>query len=124
MKYLIIALLLLQGCRNNLPYTGNAGKGSQEKICNDDEGYSTRAIRCLMTFITGGDSGGTWEAPGHPVTSNIEELLVGSNPCIEWTTQPCGIYTLLYIVGDECCRDTATVNLNKCCLTGVSVCNF
>ena len=124
MKYLMVLLIFIVGCRN-VPYTGDAGEGDQITIdCGDDSEYSRKVIRCLMTFITGGDSGGEWQTPIKPPSSTIDTRLIGPNPCIEWSDELCGNYQFYYIVGDDCCRDTAIVNINKCCLTGMSTCSF
>ena len=77
---------------------------------------SSRAIFCLRDMLTGEDSGGTWSVVTEPVGANLTPLLIGDNPCIQWSVQPCGQYELRYVVGDACCRDTSYVRPRKCCL--------
>lgn len=123
MKYLILVLILFQGCVN-LPYTGNAGSGEdQEMYCDETKAFSTKVVHCLMSFVTGGDAGGTWVVSIKPIVSTIQVRLIGSNPCIEWANEACGRYRFFYIVGDPCCRDTAIVNIKKCCVTATVNCN-
>lgn len=135
MRYLILVLFFV-GCAKQqvryseesvkqTPYYGDAGNGKSLNVeCDDhDQGFRVKAIRCFMEFITGGDSGGTWQVSIKPVESNIQTRLIGDNPCLEWSTETCGAYRFLYIVGDVCCRDTAIVNINKCCLIGISMCD-
>ncbi len=82
-----------------------------------------KAVKCLRDFLDGEDSGGTWELVSEPAPSGISGLLVGDNPCIEWSNKPCGTYQLRYIVGDVCCRDTSYITPTKCCIVGTSSCN-
>lgn len=81
--------------------------------------YPTTSTTCILTAI---DAGGYWVQQG-VTPQDISGLLVGESPCINWDSLACGKYTLMYIVGDQCCRDTATISPIKCCLTGISNCN-
>lgn len=98
-------------------WEGDAGKVRNGKGVNQNDVY------CLRDFLIGEDSMGVWEVVSEPVGANLDTLLVGDNPCIEWGDKPCGLYQLRYIVGDSCCRDTAIIQPLKCCLTGISECS-
>lgn len=106
-----IVLILINGCNDNMepesPYYGNSG---------ESEFASIRAIYCLRDMLIGEDAGGHWEVISQPEDAEIDTLLTSDNPCIEWSSQPCGQYELMYIVGDTCCRDTAIVRPLKCCI--------
>lgn len=120
MRYVVLLFFILS-CRN-VPYTGNAGDDFKLNIeCK--EGVNVKTVHCFMTFITGGDTGGEWQVNIKPVESTIQTRLIGSNPCIEWSLERCGQYRFWYIVGDACCRDTAIVNINKCCIDANINCN-
>lgn len=84
--------------------------------------FKRMATHCLRDWLTGEDAGGDWEVLTQPIGAEIDTLLIGDNPCIEWSDQECGQYELMYIVGDECCRDTAIVRPLKCCLLASSSC--
>jgi hypothetical protein len=118
--FLMIFIVLLFSCgRDVMPITGNAG----ESGCNQEISYKKSAIYCLRDWLAGEDPGGYWQVIMEPVGNNIGPLLVGDNPCIEWSDQGCGSYQLMYIVGDDCCRDTSIITPTKCCLSGFSNCN-
>lgn len=103
-----ISLFFLIGCATDRRM-GNAGSDNCEM-------FRTKAVHCLRDFLTGEDAGGEWQQIG-TTPQNLTSLLVGDNPCIEWDPLACGQYNLMYIVGDDCCKDTAYVNPFKCCLT-------
>jgi hypothetical protein len=111
-------------CRKDvIKYTGNAGTAIVNLICFDiNSKYKAKAVYCLRDFLIGEDAGGEWQQLGI-MPQNISSLLVGDNPCIEWSDKTCGQYDLMYIVGDGCCKDTAYVSPIKCCLVGQSNCN-
>lgn len=111
-----ISIIFLIGCASDrqLPIA-NAGQ-------NECATFRRMATYCLRDWLTGEDAGGNWQQIG-TAPQDISNLLVGDNPCIEWSDKACGQYSLMYIVGDACCRDTAYVNPLKCCLTGISICN-
>ncbi len=106
----ILILILISSCTTNKGWSGNAGKGSK--------GFKVKTQYCLRDFLTGEDSNGTWQVRIEPDGSDLTPLLIGDNPCINFATLPCGQYELMYIVGDPCCRDTATIKPLKCCLNG------
>lgn len=116
MRVILISFLFIVGCASErqLPIA-NAG---QDECAT----FRRMATHCLRDWLTGEDAGGTWSQIG-ATPQNISSLLVGDNPCIEWSDKACGQYNLMYVVGDACCRDTAYVNPLKCCLTGSSNCN-
>jgi hypothetical protein len=102
--YFIVILFLLTGCVTN-------------------KRIESRAITCLRDMLINEDPGGTWSVVLQPVGSNLQPLLTGDNPCIQFSNLPCGQYELRYIVGDICCRDTSIVRPLKCCLTASTICN-
>lgn len=99
---------------------GNAGK-LRKGIKYEDIGGN--AVYCLRDFLIGEDAGGYWQVVNQPIGEDLAPLLIGENPCIEWSDKECGLYSLRYIVGNPCCRDTAVVNPLKCCLIGISTCS-
>lgn len=108
MKYILYILIILCffSCENE-EIQGNAGSEKMVK---------SLAVYCLRDMLIGEDAGGHWEVLSQPMAANIDTLLIGDNPCIQWTPQPCGQYELMYIVGDTCCRDTSIVRPLKCCM--------
>jgi hypothetical protein len=122
MRYLTyILILFLISCSNSIQYTGNAGTPI-ELECVQDGKMRRQNVYCLRDFLIGEDAGGNWYQIGI-LPQDISPLLIGDNPCIEWSDKACGPYHLMYVVGDACCRDTAYVTPLKCCLTGTSNCN-
>lgn len=117
MRYLILIIIVLSSCsRDAVPDKANAGQ-------DECAVFRKMATYCLRDWLTGEDAGGTWQQIG-TAPQDISSLLVGDNPCIEWSDKACGQYNLMYIVGDACCRDTAYVNPYKCCLAGGgTICN-
>lgn len=111
-----ILILTLASCNRDIsPERANAGVDQCAQ-------FKKMATYCLRDWLLGEDDGGTWEQIGTS-PQDLSFLLDGENPCIEWDPLACGQYNLMYIVGDECCRDTAYVNPLKCCLIGISNCN-
>jgi hypothetical protein len=121
MRYVAIIIIFLSSCRTDIPYTGNAGE-AEENLDLCEGKFSKRSVHCLRNFLIDEDGGGTWQQID-TTPQNIRSLLIGDNPCFEWDDKACGLYQLIYIVGDPCCYDTAFVNPLKCCLTGQSICN-
>ena len=115
---LVFAILFLTLASCNRDLAPEKAKAGQDECAV----FKKMATHCLRDWLTGEDSGGTWQQIG-TTPQNISSLLVCENPCIEWDPLACGQYNLMYIVGDACCRDTAYVNPLKCCLTGISNCN-
>ena len=112
----ILSIFIISSCAHEVVRpTANAG---QDECAT----FRRMATHCLRDWLTGEDAGGTWQQI-EATPQDISGLLVGDNPCIEWSDKACGQYNLMYIVGDDCCRDTAYVNPLKCCLTGNSTCN-
>jgi hypothetical protein len=112
---IILLTLSLYACSKDI--IGNAGsslKGKQQ--------MSTKAIYCLRDMLIGEDPNGSWTVIIQPDSADLQPLLIGQNPCLDWSNKPCGLYRLQYIVGDMCCKDTSFVNPLKCCLVGYSVC--
>jgi len=126
-KILYISLFLIISCNsNNDIWEGNAGKLDNRSIYNFQHkniAFNKLNVYCLRDFLTGEDAGGTWEIVTEPAGSDMQPDLTGDNPCIDWTARPCGQYEINYIVGDDCCRDTAMIRPLKCCLEGSSSCN-
>ncbi len=113
MKYILYTLILITiGCQTPIDQEyGDAGS-----FPGNEQMASIRAVYCLRDMLIGEDAGGHWEVLTEPVTSDIDSLLIGDNPCIQWSDQECGQYELMYIVGDTCCRDTSIVRPLKCCM--------
>jgi hypothetical protein len=128
MKSYIYILILFVSCRSTeIKYTGDAGEAISETIkidCGESKGkVSSLAIHCLRNFLVGEDGGGMWQQIG-TTPQNLSALLIGENPCFEWSDKACGQYEFRYIVGDACCRDTSIVRPLKCCPMGAgSSCN-
>ena len=118
MRWLIF-VILLTGCVSERKLS-NAGTSNTAILCNGS--YKRLAVYCLRDFLTGEDAGGQWQQIG-TTPQDLSGLLIGDNPCFEWSDKACGQYEFRYIVGDACCRDTAIVRPLKCCLTGLSNCN-
>lgn len=119
---ILITMLVLSSCNSVklLQEKGNAGKLRKGVKYEDVTG---NAVYCLRDFLIGEDAGGYWQVITQPVGEDLAPLLTGENPCIEWSDKECGLYSLRYIVGNPCCRDTAVVNPLKCCLIGISTCS-
>ena len=108
-------ILMITSCNQDIYERANAGM-------DECAVFKKLSTHCLRDWITGEDAGGYWVQQG-VTPQDISGLLVGESPCINWDSLACGKYTLMYIVGDQCCRDTATISPIKCCLTGISNCN-
>lgn len=106
----LLTLLLLSCSKDTYDKIGNSGEAFDDCIQ-----YSTKAVRCLRDFLIGEDGGGTWAQIG-TTPEDLSSLLVGENPCFEWSGRECGQYEFMYIVGDPCCYDTSYVRPLKCCL--------
>lgn len=114
-RVILFAFLLVSCSKDIVPERANAG-------LDQCATFRKMATYCLRDWLTGEDSGGTWEQIG-TTPEDISNELIGENPCVSWDNKACGQYHLMYIVGDQCCRDTAFVNPLKCCLVGGSSCN-
>lgn len=118
--FYILMILAVASCNADLVV-----KDEWKGVAGVDEcaRFKKMATHCLRDWLIGEDSAGVWEVLTQPVGAQIDTLLIGDNPCIEWNDQPCGQYELMYIVGDDCCRDTAVVRPLKCCLVANSSCD-
>lgn len=111
MKYLIILIFIIL----STPIS------SSSNPINDDCIDNTPVVRCLRSMVVGGQNGGFWKQWGGP--QDMTALLVGDNPCWEWSTVACGQYTFRYYVQTPCCIDSTTIRPRKCCSSVVITCN-
>ena len=119
MKYLIIFLLFLTSCAKEVvvkevPYTGTP----KTVVDISTKQLGRRAVHCLRDFITGEDPAGTWTKVSGPDVP----ALTGDNPCFDWSSQGCGLYTFRYKIVTTCCSDSTDVNVLKCCLNPLINC--
>ena len=99
MKYILYLCLILA-----------MTKSDEINICD-----APNAVRCLRDYIQGESAGGVWTQVSGPM--GVDSLLVGQNPCFEWSGLACGVYQFKYKVVTVCCRDSVILKMRKCCAT-------
>jgi hypothetical protein len=116
-KIYILLILFVASCAPDTLQNIRSNAGNAD----DCIVFQRKAVHCLRNFLTGEDAGGTWQQVG-TTPQDLSGLLIGENPCFEWSDKACGQYEFMYIVGDPCCYDTSYVRPLKCCLTIISNC--